>query len=349
MASEEIPGYDVAAVEPWVCQHVEGFVAPFRWTKLEGGHSNLTYQIESAGGDRSAVIRRPPLGELLPKAHDMGREWACISGLWGTGVPVAEPLAYCPGPEVTGAHFYVMGEVDGRALYDTTDVKEWIPEDRRMTTALSWIDVLGELHSLDPDELGLGELGRKEDYVVRQINTWYRSWTSSTESAAIDDPIIHELHDFLLAEVPEQGPATVVHGDYGTHNVLIGRDAKVAAVVDWEIATLGDPLADFAYSMNAWVEADDPLLDRSDAASLAPGFPPRDVLVDRYAARTGSDLSDLPYYRAYNRFKSACIIHGVYARYRRGQKAIAPADLEHMRQRVLNGVKLAEMAGNEIR
>jgi aminoglycoside phosphotransferase (APT) family kinase protein len=141
----------------------------------------------------------------------------------------------------------------------------------------------------------------------------------------------------------------VVHGDYGTHNVLIGRDAKVAAVVDWEIATLGDPLADFAYSMNAWVEADDPLIDKVDAASLAPGFPARDVLVERYAARTGSDLSDLPYYRAYNRFKSACIIHGVYARYRRGQKAIEPHELEQMRQRVLNGVKLAELAGNEIR
>jgi aminoglycoside phosphotransferase (APT) family kinase protein len=242
-----------------------------------------------------------------------------------------------------------MGEVDGRALYNTTDVEEWIPADRRMTTALSWIDVLAELHSLEPDELGLSELGRKEDYVVRQINTWYRSFTSSAEAAAIDDPIIHELHDFLLAEVPEQGPATVVHGDYGTHNVLIGRDAKVAAVVDWEIATLGDPLADFAYSMNAWVQADDVLIDKSDAASLAPGFPPRQVLVDRYAARTGSDLSELPYYRAYNRFKTACIVHGVYARYRRGQKAIEAAELEDMRQRVLACIQLAERAGSEIR
>jgi aminoglycoside phosphotransferase (APT) family kinase protein len=345
---ESIPGYDVPAVEAWIVERLDGFESPFTWTRLEGGHSNLTFRIDSADGGRTAVVRRPPLGDLLPKAHDMGREWACISGFWGTGVPVAEPLAFCESPDVTGAHFYVMGLVDGRAMYTVDDVEEWLAPEQRPVMAHSWIDVLAEMHSIEPDAIGLGELGRKEDYVVRQVNTWYRSWTASTEAADIDDPVIHELHDTLLEHVPEQGPARVVHGDYGTHNVMIGPDAHVAAVVDWEIATLGDPLADFAYAMNAWVQPDDPLIDKSDAASLAPGFPTRDEMIARYAERTGRDISQLPYYRAYNRFKSACILHGVYARYRNGQKEIDPVELEEMRERVLTLIRMAERAGSGI-
>jgi aminoglycoside phosphotransferase (APT) family kinase protein len=284
------------------------------------------------------------MGVLLPKAHDMEREWACISALWPTPVPVAEPLALCESPDVTGAHFYVMGLVDGKALYNVEDVEAWLPEANRQTMADSWIDTLAELHSLDPDEIGLTDLGKKEDYVLRQTKTWYRSWTASIEAAKIDNPQIHELHDLLVATVPEQGPATLVHGDYGTHNVMVGRDGKVAAVVDWEIATLGDPMADFGYSMNAWLQADDPLLDNVEAPTLAPGFPTRQYLIDRYAERTGCDLTNLPFYAAFNRFKTACILHGVYARYCMGQKAIEAEELELMRGRTLNAITRAEMA-----
>jgi len=345
--TEEIIGYEVDAVEAWVGEHVESLTPPFTWTKLEGGHSNLTYRIDSADaadGGRSAVIRRPPMGELLPKAHDMGREWACISALWPTPVPVAEPLAFCESPDVTGAHFYVMGLVDGKALYNVDDVEAWVSEPDRQTMAESWIDTLAALHSLDPDEIGLTELGRKEDYVLRQIKTWYRSWTASVDAAKIDDDRIHELHDLLVETVPEQGPATLVHGDYGTHNVMIGRDARVAAVVDWEIATLGDPLADFAYSLNAWIEPGDPLLDNADSPTLAPGFPNREFIIDRYATKTGRDLSDLAYYQAFNRFKTACILHGVYARYMNGQKAIDAEELAMFRERVDNAIGRATTA-----
>ena len=344
-----IVGYDVPAVEAWVSERVPALVAPFTWTQLEGGHSNLTYQIDSADGQKSAVIRRPPMGELLPKAHDMGREWACISALWPTPVPVAEPLAFCEGPEVTGAHFYVMGLIQGKALYNAEDVEEWLPEANRQTMAESWIDTLAALHSLDPDDIGLTDLGRKEDYVLRQIKTWYRSWNASIDYAEIDNPRIHELHDLLVATVPEQGPATLVHGDYGTHNVMVGTDAKIAAVVDWEIATLGDPLADFGYSLNAWLEAGDELLDNSDAPTLAAGFPDRDFIVSRYAEKTGRDLSNLPYYLAFNRFKTACILHGVYARYKNGQKAIDPEDLASLLERVNNSITRAETALAELK
>jgi aminoglycoside phosphotransferase (APT) family kinase protein len=349
MSEQDIPGYDVGEVEPWVCDHVEGFVRPFGWTKLEGGHSNLTYRITSADGVGDAVIRRPPLGQLLPKAHDMGREWACISALWPTPVPVAEPMAFCPGPEVTGAHFYVMGVVDGRAMYTVADVQEWVAPHDRPVLAQSWIDILADLHSLDPDELGLEGLGRKEDYVARQINRWYGSWMASAEAADIDTPLIGEMHDRLLADIPPQGPARVVHGDYGTHNVLVGRDGHVAAVVDWEIATLGDPLADLGYAVNFWARPGDPMADRLDTASLADGFPERAWLIDRYAQRTGQDMGTLPFYLAYNRFKSACIIHGVYARYRNGQKEIDPVELAEMRERVLRSVDMASLAYETIR
>ena len=346
----EIIGYEVDAVEAWVTERVPGLVRPWTWTQLEGGHSNLTYRIDSADGALSAVIRRPPMGELLPKAHDMGREWACISALWDTPVPVAEPLAFCEGPEVTGAHFYVMGLIDGKALYNTEDVEDWVPEENRRIMAESWIDTLAALHSLDPDEIGLTTLGKKEDYVLRQVKTWYRSWNASIEAAAIDRAEIHELHDLLIATVPEQGPATLVHGDYGTHNVMIGRDAKIAAVVDWEIATLGDPMADFGYSLNAWIQPDDELLDPSaDSPTLAPGFPTRQEIIDRYTAKTGRDMSQLPYYVAFNRFKTACILHGVYARYRNGQKEISAEDLEELRQRVENSITRAEMALAELK
>ena len=345
----EIPGYDIAAVEAWVAEHVQSLTPPFEWTKLEGGHSNLTYRIDSANGARSAVIRRPPMGTLLPKAHDMGREWACIEALWPTPVPVAEPLGFCESPDITGAHFYVMGLVDGKALYTVDDVDEWVAMPDRQVMAESWIDTLAELHSLDPDEIGLTELGRKEDYVLRQTKTWYRSWNASIEGARIDNAKIHELHDLLVATVPEQGPATLVHGDYGTHNVMVGSDAKIAAVVDWEIATLGDPLADFGYSMNAWLQPDDELLDNADAPTLAPGFPSRDELIGRYAEKTKRDLSNLPFYLAFNRFKTACILHGVYARYCNGQKAIEAEDLEILQGRVHNSISRAETALAELK
>ncbi|MBT5851488.1 MAG: phosphotransferase family protein [Acidimicrobiaceae bacterium] len=340
MSDDQTPGYDIPAIEEWLSSQLSSLVAPYVWTKLEGGHSNLTYRIDGADGAKSAVIRRPPMGKLLPKAHDMGREWACISALWGR-VPVAEPLAFCESPDVTGAHFYVMGLVDAKAMYGRADVEAWIPAENRVKAAESWIDALAALHSLDIDEIGLGDLGRRDGYIERQMKTWYRSWTSSVKAAQIDDQRIHDLYDALIAGMPEPGPTTVVHGDYGTHNVMFDADSTVAAVVDWEIATLGDPMADLGYAMNAWAEPGDPVIDKSEATSLAEGFPSRQHLIDRYATATGRDVSALPYYRAFNRFKLTCILHGVYARYRRGQKMIEPDELEEMRQRTFGLIESA--------
>lgn len=326
-------GYDVPAVERWMAEHVAGLQGPFAWTRLEGGHSNLTYRLDDTAGN-SAVIRRPPQGELLPKAHDMSREWALISALGATSVPVPAAIGFCEDTQVTGAWFYVMGLVDGRPLYSAAETLAWVPEGKRRQLAHSFFDVLADLHALDPDQIGLGELGKKEGYVARQLKTWYRSWTSSMAAAQYDDPRAHSLQQYFLEHMPEQGMARVVHGDYGLHNTLIGADSTVVAVVDWEISTLGDPLADLAYALNPWPDPSDTQPKDPNASTSVPGFPTRSELAQRYAQRTGRNLDQLNYYVGFNYWKSAAILHGVYARYMAGQKSTEGVDMELLRSRI---------------
>jgi aminoglycoside phosphotransferase (APT) family kinase protein len=333
-------GYQVNAVEDWVRQNVPELTPPFSWIRLEGGHSNLTYQINDQNG-RSAVIRRPPQGELLPKAHDMSREWALIKALSTTNVPVPKPYGFCEDPGVTGAWFYIMGLIDGKPLYNSEDTQALVPQSRRETLAHSFFDALADLHQVDPDAVGLGELGKRDSYVGRQIKTWYRSWTSSVSGANFDDERAHSLQAYFLEHLPDQGPIRVVHGDYGLHNCLFGADCTVAAIVDWEISTLGDPLADLAYALNPWPDPSDERPIAPESATSLEGFPPRSVLAQRYAERTGRDLSNLSYYVAFNRWKSACIVHGVYARYMEGKKSTEGVDLETLRTRIDLSLELA--------
>jgi aminoglycoside phosphotransferase (APT) family kinase protein len=347
MNNRQAEGYDIPAVENWIKKHIAGLTPPFKWTRLEGGHSNLTFRLDDAKG-KTAVIRRPPQGVLLPKAHDMSREWALISALGETAVPVPEALGFCESPDVTGAWFYVMGFVDGRPLYTADNTREWVPEEKRILLAHSLFDVLADLHSLDPDHIGLGNLGKKENYVGRQLKTWYRSWTTSIEPAQYDDPRAHELQQYFLDHMPPQGMARVVHGDYGVHNCLVGPDAIVAAVVDWEISTLGDPLADLAYALNQWPQPDDEIPISPTVATAVPGFPPRSELAQRYADRTGRSLDKLDYYEGFNRWKTAAILHGVYARYMEGKKSTEGVDMELLLNRIDGSLTLAEQAVNRL-
>lgn len=341
--TESLPGYDVPAVEAWIAAHAPALKGPFQWTRLLGGHSNLTYQLTDSTG-RKAVIRRPPQGELLPKAHDMGREWKLISALWNTPVPVPEPIGFCEDPSVTGAHFYIMGHVDGHPLYTVEDSETYVPLENRQAMADSFIDVLADLHQVDVFAVGLDDLSKHDSYVGRQIRSWYRSWLASAEPADYDDPRAHELQTWLTAHIPDQGPIRVVHGDYGTHNVLVGKDGPLVAVVDWEIASLGDPLADLAYALNSWYDPADPISPRGPPSTSLPGFPHRAYLAERYGKRTGRDLSNLDYYVAFNRFKTACIIHGVYSRYIEGKKSSEGIDLPAMRESIGGLLTLAEQA-----
>ncbi len=337
----DTPGYDRPPVEAWIEANIEGLAGPFHWTRLEGGHSNLTFLL-SDGHGRRVVIRRPPQGELLPKAHDMKREFTIISGLGPTDVPVATALGLCEDTSVTGAVFYVMSEVGGRALYTAEDVDDWLTMEARQAVGYSFIATLATLHGIDPADVGLDQLARHDGYVSRQLRTWYGSWQASIAGAGYDDPRIHRLHDELSETVPGQGPARVVHGDYGMHNAMIDRDGNVVAVLDWEIATLGDPLADFAYALNGWSDPEDEIRVSHEAATTAPGFPRRQELADHYAELTGRDLSNLDYYRTFNYFKTACILHGVYARYMLGNKSTEGIDVEGLKERMIGAIDLAE-------
>ena len=167
MSNREIQGFDVSAVEQWIGAHIPRLKPPFDWVQLEGGHSNLTYLLKDKNGTK-AVVRRPPMGKLLPKAHDMSREWAFISSLDPTGFPVPEALGFCEDKAVTGAWFYVMGFKEGRPLHSREETEDWVPLSQRVTLAYSFIDTLADLHALDPDQIGLGTLAKKEGYVARQ-------------------------------------------------------------------------------------------------------------------------------------------------------------------------------------
>jgi aminoglycoside phosphotransferase (APT) family kinase protein len=347
MRKREAEGYDVPAVERWIGESIEGLTPPFDWTRLEGGHSNLTYRLDDAQGNK-AVIRRPPQGQLLPKAHDMSREWALISSLGLTSVPVPKAMGFCESPDITGAWFYVMSLVEGRPLYNADQTRAWVPQEKRATLAHSFFDVLADLHSLEPHEIGLGELGKKEGYVGRQLKTWYRSWTASAEPAQLDDERAHELQRYFLENMPEQGPARVVHGDYGLHNCLIGSESTVVAVVDWEISTLGDPLADLAYALNFWPDPLDEVDGDPNAATAVEGFPSRTELARRYAERTGRNLDLLDYYIGFNYWKSAAIVHGVYARYMEGMKSADGVDMEALHNTVLGCLSAAQRAVNRL-
>ena len=327
-----VVGFEVDVIDAWLPTVTE-VTPPITWERLPGGHSNLTYLLRDAAG-RELVIRRPPQGELLPKAHDMWREYRIIDGLWGTAVPVAEPIAYADDRALCEAHFYVMGKVDGCALYSAAEVADWLDEPARRRAGETFIDTLAALHSIEPADVGLDELGRPDAYVARQLKTWYGSWNASIDAAQHDEPRVHALHALLVERMPAQGPGRVVHGDFGPHNCLFARDGTVTAVLDWEIATLGDPLADMAYSINAWVEPGDPGVYGADPPTALPGFPSRAVLIERYSDTTGADLSDLAYYRAFNSFKTACILHGVYARYMAGQKSTEGVDLPMLFARI---------------
>src|SRR3954471_15030942 len=205
-------GFEGARVADWLAEHVPGLQPPLRWTKLPGGHSNFTYRVDDVAG-RALVVRRPPLGELLPTAHDMRREFTVISALWPTPVPVPEPLAYTDDESVTGAQFYAMGWVEGRSLYTATETAEHIPsEEARARTGPSFIDTLAALHAIDPDDIGLGGLGKRTSYVGRQLHRWYESWQASKDREL---PDVDRLYSFLVDNLPEQTKVSVVHGDYG--------------------------------------------------------------------------------------------------------------------------------------
>ena len=339
--AEEIEGIRLPATETWIGDHTDHLAPPFEWTRLTGGTSNLTFKIRDKDG-RCAVVRRPPTGKLLPKAHDMEREYRILVGLAPTAVPVARPYAVCHDPEVTGAPFYVMEFCDvPAATVPFGALPDW-PMETRPRVGISIIDALAELHALDPAGVGLADLGRPDGYVERQLNRWFDSWQRSHEAAQIDVPSLSKSFEILSRHIPKQGPARVCHGDFALHNLLITDEGEVRAIMDWEISTLGDPIADLTYFLWSWgsgpFDSTDALLD----ARPDEGHASRRELISHYERKTGQAVSNLWFYFAFNTFKSACITQGVYARFRSGVRGSQGVDVDAMRERVLGFVETSE-------
>jgi aminoglycoside phosphotransferase (APT) family kinase protein len=336
-------GIDMPRVTEWIGAHAPDLTPPFTARFISGGRSNLTYQLVDATG-RAFVLRRPPLGHVLQSAHDMGREHRIIDALRDTDVPVANALGLCEDVSVNGAPFYLMDFVEG-AVLATIDDAEAYPETSRRPAADHLVDVMGRLHAVDPDAVGLGTLGRKEGYIARQLKRWH---TQFTQSKTRELPLLDEVHDRLEARMPPQRWTGIVHGDFRLGNMILSPTGDLLAVLDWELATLGDTLADLGWMLSSWVEAGEPTRGPFPPPTTAAGFPTRAELIDRYAATTGRDLSELPYYLAFARWRGACISEGVLNRYKRAVMGEVDFDIDAMAEGVELSVNAARDALDQL-
>ena len=271
---DHIRGIQHDAVSAWFEANVPGVALPLTFELIAGGHSNLTFKATDANG-QCYVLRRPPLYQVLATAHDMGREHKIIAALADTDVPVPRTHGLCEDEAVNERPFYVMEFVDGRVVRNRNHAAALAPEVRRAAST-SIAETLAHIHAVDVDEVGLGDLGRKEDYIARQLRRWLRQFE---ESKTQDRPQIQEVHDHLVARIPEQGEAGIVHGDYRLDNCILGSQGQVMAVLDWELCTLGDRNADVAQLLVYWAEPDDPESALDDPPTSESGIrqPSRDV------------------------------------------------------------------------
>ncbi|MEW2621450.1 phosphotransferase family protein [Streptomyces sp. NPDC048106] len=314
-APTEVVGVDVPALQHYFERHVPECAGPLSLSLLHGGRSNLTYEVTD--GTHRWVLRRPPLGVLTPTAHDMDREYQVVAGLGGTDVPVARAVLSCTETDVIGAPFCVVDFVEGTVLRDGAEAAALPPADARRS-AEALVDALVRLHAVDAFEVGLGAFGRPEGYLERQVRRWRGQWD---KVATRELPGLDALHTRLAGSLPVSGAPAVVHGDYRLDNTILapGDLGRIAAIVDWEMATLGDPLADLGMLLMYWDPVCEPVLGARHVPTANPGFPTGRELAERYAARSGRDLTSLAWYQALGYFKLAVIAEGIHARYLAGQ------------------------------
>lgn len=299
---------DEQALGRWLEANVEGFKLPFELTKFPSGQSNPTYRIRAPSGDY--VLRRKPFGQLLPSAHAVDREYRLLSALHPLGFPVPQPLALCADADVIGAIFYVMELARGRP-YANGALPEFDSGTRRQMYE-QMTDTLADLHNIDPEAVGLGDFGKPGNYFERQVMRWTRQYRDSQTDYL---PEMERLIAFLPETLPEQSRTSIVHGDYRIDNVVFDGDGTLTAVLDWELATLGDPLADFSYLAMQW------MMPADGGAGLAGldlgrlGIPSLEEIVERYSERAGVPVAEkLDWYFAYNLFRLAGIVQGIKKR-----------------------------------
>ena len=315
-----VAGADPQVVGPYLARVLgEPAWDPCTVTLIAGGKSNLTYRVDAAAG--AAVLRRPPLGHVLPTAHDMGREFRVMAALSGTAVPVPRMLHQCTDAGVLGQPFYVMELVEGHVCRDALPVGYADRPEQRLAIGEGLVDALAALHAVDPAQVGLAEFGRPDGYLARQVARWGKQWNATRIEGHEDLDVLAQA---LAGSVPASRRTGIVHGDFRLDNTLLhpAEPGRVAAVLDWEMSTLGDPLADLGVLLVYWAEADDGAQRDNRAvvpsATSLPGFPTRAQVAGLYAARTGADLTDLPWCEAFGFFKLAVVCAGIVARVRGG-------------------------------
>ena len=299
---------DEAALGTWLKANIEGFSGPFELTKFPSGQSNPTYRISAASGDY--VLRRKPFGQLLPSAHAVDREYRLISALHPLGFPVPRPFALCDGPDVIGAIFYVMEMAHGRSYADGA-LPDFDPATRRRMYE-QLVDTLADLHNIDPETAELSDFGKPGNYFERQVMRWTRQYRDSQTDYL---PEMERLIAFLPETLPQQARTSIVHGDYRIDNVIYDGDGTLTAVLDWELSTLGDPLADFSYLAMQWMMPADGGAGLVGLDLEALRIPSLDEIVQRYSERSGVPVAgQLDWYFAYNLFRLAGIVQGIKKR-----------------------------------
>ena len=325
--SVEIAGINRASVSRWLLDNIDGLSGPFIFLPIEGGRSNLTYRVVDGVGS-TVVLRRPPLGHVLATAHDMGREYKIISAVGKTFVPVPRALGLCVDESVNGAPFYVMSYVNGAVLDSPASADQLSIELRRIASE-HLVDVLAELHHVDIDAIGLGDLAKRTGYIERQLKRWSTQWNNSKTREL---PAIEEAEGILRKRIPEQLSVAIAHGDFRFGNCLTDlATGKITAVLDWELCTLGDPLADLGHLSVYWTNPGSGSGRHNDPTG-APGFPTFEEMVERYATFTGRDVSNLAFYRAFAAWRLAIVSEGVYARYMYGAMGDTNVDLLALKQ-----------------
>ena len=312
---------DSARLGTWLTEHVPGFTGPLDYAKFAGGQSNPTYRLDTPA--RRYVLRRKPMGELLPSAHQVEREYRVIAALHPSGFPVPRPYALCEDAAVIGSAFYVMEMVEGRTIWDGA-MPELTPAARRAHYH-AMIDTLADLHNIDPGAIGLGDYGRPGNYFERQVARWTKQYRAAETETL---PEMERLIEWLPRTVPPQTRTAIVHGDYRVDNMRFapGEEPRVAAVLDWELSTLGDPVADLTYYLMSWVTEPEGRSGVLGHTGDVTGIPELSEMLERYCARTGRDAPiSLDWYFAFNLFRLAGIVQGIKKRITIGTAANARA------------------------
>lgn len=326
-----MPITDFSKISDWIAHNVNELNPPFEFDLIDSGRSNLTYLVTDNQSIK-IILRHPPTSHVLPTAHNMEREYKIISSLATTDIPVPKPIAICKDTQVAERPFYLMSYVPGHIIRRPEDLTSF-SESNRKTISENLVRTLADLHEVPYAQIQLDDLGKQTGYLDRQLKRWNTQYHTSTKEIGLSYKVIEYAYQRLAEYIPVQSKTSIVHGDFRLDNVLISNRGSVAAVLDWEICTLGDPLADLGTLLMYWTEPGDstPALN---SVTAAPGFATRAQLAESYVQYSGADLSQLPYYIAFSYWKLACILAGVYSRYAQGARAGDSSDISQFTSQI---------------